>query len=134
MTLRYNCQIQSTNNIRALLLKTRILKYIANVENQEELDIGDIKNVLDRFDYPIDLQILALNELLDKPTPFLLSYGSDEYKDPKQLFHGDNDIVKITELGLGYVDKLYKELFYIQEMMFDTYVTKRIFVSVNFFL
>jgi len=115
--------VVGNDDIHALLIKSRILKFlIASSRNRKDTYLGDIVDFMCDIDYPKDLQLAAINELIEKPFPLVISLGTDKYRDYDELFQGANDKIDVTELGKGYIQNLLTEMYYIQEVMFDTYV------------
>jgi hypothetical protein len=121
--IRNMFSIAGNDHIDALLIKSRILKFlIASSRSRKDTYLGDIIDFVYSVDYSEELQLAAINELIEKPFPLVISLGTDKYADFDELFQGANDKITITELGRGYIQNLLTEMYYIQEVMFDTYV------------
>lgn len=115
--------VVGSKDICALLIKSRILKFlIASSRSKREVYLGDIVDFMCEIGYSEDLQLLSINELIEKPFPLVLSFGTDKYNNYDELYQSENDKIEITELGKGYIQYLFTEMYYIQEVMFDTYV------------
>lgn len=125
--IRNMFSVEGCHSIHALLIKPRILHILMGDENRKYLNLGEILEILHDFGYPNDMQLRAVNELIETPFPLMLSYGSGEYLNIDHLFESENDRIEITKLGEGYGQTLIFEISYIQEVMFDTYVKRERF-------
>ncbi len=117
--------LKSVDSPKHLFLKLRILKLL-----KKERKLGLLKSILNRFEYSLEMQVTALNELLEKPWTLIFSTGCEEYKNIVDYSESSNDDLSRTELGVGYGKELWKKMYYCEEMMFDCWVFRERFDAI----
>ena len=110
-------ELKGYESTKPILLKLRILKIL-----KKERKLSVIKTILNKFKYPIEMQISALNDLLENPWPLIYSTGADRYVDENHLNQCLLDNLSRTELGVGYGKSLWDRNYYCQEMMFSCWL------------
>lgn len=111
------------------LIKIRILRAIANHSNGMPVD--KLRDIMQWFGYSKELILKSLDEMLNKEKRLIwINAGPAHFKTLEDLLakkaHSE---LHINSIGLGYTDLLFKSLFYVEEVMLDTSVSKEQFGS-----
>lgn len=108
------------------LIKYRILSFI-NSDKDKSKTIIQIKNLLSGFGYEKDDILKCLEDLMNPYCQLVCSNGFDYFnKLSKDCIYDDNK-VRITNIGEGYLNILICDIRYIQEVMLDTVINSNNF-------
>lgn len=109
------------------LAKLRLLRFIASRGNACSVTL--LISTLSLFGFSISTICQVLNELLYKECQLLTSDGLDIFSEKTGA---DQEIVSITEIGMGYIDHLVYDIRFVEEIMLDAKVPSTFHVSSSY--
>ncbi|KAF0108531.1 MAG: hypothetical protein FD146_417 [Anaerolineaceae bacterium] len=110
-------EVRDSNENGHLLVKSRILQYLAFLENGAT--VKEIREVLSRFGYSeTDLLRLAINDLIAIQRQLIRSTDRDGYLTAEEFQGSGASRITITDIGRGYL-RLIGDIDYLQEVMLD---------------
>lgn len=103
-------------------IKIRILSILL-ASNEEGVKIKRIIEILDYYDYPVSTICDAINDMKQKRKRLIWSDSHrDSFKDEDELINFGNSKLFLSSSGYGYIELLFSDLNYLQEIMMDTLV------------
>jgi hypothetical protein len=114
-------EVRDSNENGYLLVKPRILQYLASLENGAILK--EIRQVLSQFGYSEnDLLRLAINDLLNIQRQLIRSTDMDGFQTEEEFRGSGLSRFYLTEIGKGYL-RQFCDIDYFQEIMLDCRVS-----------
>ncbi len=105
-----------------------VLELLRQDEQKNTKAISDLTDILLKFGYELDHICKACNEMMQPAHQLVYSNAKTEYF-TKDFQTADNDLIKLTKAGKGYVDKLLYDMDYIEMVMLDCMVETSDFPS-----